>query len=88
MERLSAKPLVREMLMRLPEFVRRVELPTVGWVVAIDTQGRLKYSIRDSTGRCYSITSANDLNGSLLMGSIVMNHVCRLSLPPPTRRQE
>ena len=24
------------------------------------------------------------MHGSLLMGSIVMNHVCRLSLPPPT----
>jgi sugar lactone lactonase YvrE len=84
MEGLSDKPLVREMLMRLPEFLRKVELPPVGWVVAIDTEGRLRYSLRDSTGRCYSITSANDLNGSLLMGSIVMNHVCRLSLPPPT----
>lgn len=88
LEDLSDKPLVREILMRLPEFVRRVELPPVGWVVAISEEGRLKYSLRDTSGRCYSITSANDLNGSLLMGSIVMNHVCRMTLPPPVRSQE
>ena len=83
LENLSNKPIVREILMRLPEALRKVELPPVGWVVAVDTEGRLKYSLRDTSGRCYSITSANDLGGSLLMGSIVMNHVCRLSLPPP-----
>jgi sugar lactone lactonase YvrE len=88
MESLADKPLVREILMRLPEAFRRVELPPVGWVVAITNEGRVKYSLRDTSGRCYSITSANDLKGSLVMGSIVMNHVCRLSLPPPKRPSE
>lgn len=87
-ERLADKPWLREILMRLPEAVRKVELPPVGWVVAISPEGRVKYSLKDTTGRCFSITSANDLNGSLLMGSIVMDHVCRLSLPPPARPEE
>jgi sugar lactone lactonase YvrE len=88
LESLADKPWLREILMRLPEAVRKVELPKVGWVVAISPKGLLKYSLKDTTGRCYSITSANDLNGSLLMGSIEMDHVCRLSLPPPARPEQ
>lgn len=88
LEDLARKPLLREILMRLPETFRRVELPPVGWVVAISAESLVKYNLRDTSGRCYSITSANDLGGSLLMGSIVMDRVCRLSLPPPARMPE
>lgn len=87
-ERLANKPLLREILMRLPETFRKVELPPIGWVLAISPEGKVKYSLKDSSGRCYTITSANDLHGSLLMGSIEMDHVCRLSLPPPARPDE
>lgn len=83
LESLSGKPLLREVLMRLPETLRRVETGRVGWVVGISTDAKVRYSLTDTTGRCFAITSANDLGGSLLMGSLDMDHVCRMSLPPP-----
>lgn len=84
LEDLAGRPLVREILMRLPETLRRVEAGRVGWVLGISTDAKVRHSLKDTTGRCFAITSANDLDGSLLMGSIDMDHVCRLSLPPPS----
>ena len=87
MEDLAGKPLLRSVLMRLPASFTEVELPPVAWVLAIDAERDVVYSLKDTSGRCYSVTSANDLGGSLFMGSIVMGHVCRLSLPPPRARR-
>jgi sugar lactone lactonase YvrE len=84
LENLAGRPLVREILMRLPESLRRVEAGRVGWVLGVSTDAKVRYSLKDTTGRCFAITSANDLDGSLMMGSIDMEHVCRLSLPPPS----
>jgi sugar lactone lactonase YvrE len=83
LENLARRPLLREILMRLPEELRRVEVGSVGWVVAVSTDAKVRYSLKDTTGRCFAVTSANDLGGSLLMGSLDMHHICRLSLPPP-----
>jgi len=71
------------MLQRLPARFRQIELPPLGWVIAVDPAGRVRESLQDDTGRCYSITSVNRYGDDLLMGSIAMSHVCRLAFARP-----
>ena len=79
-ERLSARPWLRSLLQRLPARLRQIDLPPVGWVIAVDAAGRVRESLQDTSGRCFSITSVNRYGDQLLMGSIAMAHVCRFTL--------
>ena len=67
-------------MQRLPARWRKIELPPLGWVIAVDAAGRVRESLQDDTGRCFSITSVNRFGDELLMGSIAMPHVCRFTV--------
>ena len=82
-EQLASRPWLRRLLQRLPARFRQIELPPLGWVIAVDPAGRVRESLQDETGRCYSITSVNRYGDDLLMGSIAMSHVCRLAFARP-----
>ncbi len=82
-ERLADRPWLRTLLQRLPARWRQIELPPLGWVIAVDAAGRVRESLQDTSGRCYSITSVNRFDDELLLGSLVMPHVCRFTLAEP-----
>jgi sugar lactone lactonase YvrE len=79
-EQMAGRPWLRAMLMRLPASVRSIELPPMGWVLGVATDGTVRYSLRDETGRCFTVTSVNRIEDALLMGSIGMARVCRFDL--------
>lgn len=93
-DRLAPHPWLRKLLLRLPEsWVNLVPEP-LGWVAGVDTTGRVRHSLRDRSGLYSVVTSANEYDGKLYLGSIAMNSACILELPalqgvaggPPEKR--
>ncbi len=84
-EHLADRPWLRKLLQRLPARWRKIELPPLGWVIAVDAAGRVRESLKDDSGRCFSITSVNRFGDELLMGSIAMPHVCRYTVAGPDK---
>ncbi len=80
LESLFPRPFVRKLLMRLPEFVFGRPPDTLyGWVIGVDTEGEIVHNLHDPSGGYGAITSVNELEGHLYLGSISMSSVGRLS---------
>jgi len=80
-DRLAPRPWARKLLLRLPESWVRVVPPPIGWVAAFGTDGQARYSIRDISGRYTDVTSVNERDGKLYLGSLKMSAVARLDAP-------
>jgi sugar lactone lactonase YvrE len=76
-------PLLRKILFRVPERLRPVALTPLGWVIGIDTTGRVRYNLQDSTGKVWSVTSAVEADGWLYLASYAMPTVSRIRIPSP-----
>jgi len=76
-------PFLRKILFRVPERLRPVALTPLGWVIGIDTTGRVRYNLQDSTGKVWSITSAIEADGWLYLASFAMPTVSRIRVPSP-----
>lgn len=81
LEAMSGRPFFRKLIFRLPESFRAIELNRLGWVLGLDVDGKVKYSIRDSSGAYANITSVNEFDDRLYLGSILMNSVGRIRRP-------
>jgi sugar lactone lactonase YvrE len=81
LERLWPSPFKRKVLMRLPESLRAAASPPLyGWVIGVDTTGTIVYNLQDPRGGYYSITSVNEFDNKLYLGSIVMSSVGQYAL--------
>jgi len=81
LENISGHPFLRKMLLRLPESLVRVEPAPVGWIVGVDADGVIRHNLRDTTGAYSNITSVNQFDDHLLLGSIIMKSVGRIEAP-------
>lgn len=81
LENLAGRPFFRKLIFRLPESFRAIELNTIGWILGLDLDGKVKYNIRDSSGAYANITSVNEFDGRLHLGSIQMNSIGRIARP-------
>jgi sugar lactone lactonase YvrE len=78
-EKFSSQPLVRKLLATLPvEFL--LPISTHGFVVGLDIQGNVKTTLQSNDGGFHNITSANEFDGKLFVGSIAMRSVGMLEL--------
>ena len=76
LERLWPSPFIRKLLMRLPDSWRGAEPPPLyGWVIGVDTTGAIVHNFQDPNGGYGSITSVNEFDNKLYLGSIVMSSV-------------
>ena len=78
-ERLNDKPLIRAMMMRLPQF-RSSTIDPVGWVIGVDTQGNVRHNLQVWNGPYSAITSVNEFQGALFVGSVEMSGIGRFLL--------
>lgn len=78
---IAGQPFLRKMLLRLPESVVGVKPATVGWIIGVDADGVIKHNLRDTTGAYANITSVNQFDDHLLLGSIMMKSVGRIEAP-------
>ena len=81
LERLAGRPFLREVVMRLPEFVRSAPEPRLGWIIGVDLDGKVRYSLQERTGRYAAITSVNEFDGQLYLGSLGMTAIGRVDAP-------
>lgn len=81
LEGLAGKPFLRRVLFRLPDRLRAVAPERVGWVLGLDVDGNVKYNLQDASGTYTNITSVNEFDGHLYLGSIEMRSVGRARRP-------
>jgi sugar lactone lactonase YvrE len=81
MDNIAGQPFLRKMLLRLPESLVGVKPSNVGWIIGVDVDGAIRHNMRDETGAYANITSVNQFNGHLLLGSITMKSVGRIEAP-------
>jgi sugar lactone lactonase YvrE len=81
LEGIAGRPFLRKMLLRLPESLVVVKPETVGWVIGVDADGAIRHNLRDATGAYANITSVNQFDDHLLLGSILMKSVGRIEAP-------
>jgi hypothetical protein len=81
LEDIAGRPFLRKMLLRLPESLVGLEPEAVGWVIGVDADGVIRHNLRDTTGAYANITSVNQFDDHLLLGSITMKSVGRIEAP-------
>jgi sugar lactone lactonase YvrE len=80
-DRLAPRPWARKLLLRLPDSWVKVVPPPVGWVAAFGIDGQARYSIRDDSGRYTDVTSVNERDDKLYLGSLKMSAIASLDAP-------
>ena len=81
LEGMAGSPFIRRIVVRLPEPLRTITPPPLGWVIGLDGSGKVLHSLQDPTGSVHTVTSVNEFDGALYMGSIAMDTVGRVSAP-------
>jgi len=81
LEGIAGRPFLRKMLLRLPESLVNPEPEAVGWVIGVDADGVIRHNLRDTTGAYVNITSVNQFDDHLLLGSIMMKSVGWIEAP-------
>ena len=80
-DRFAPSPLIRKMLLRLPKFM----LPApehYAFVLGIDSNGNLLYNLQDPSPDSYSpITSVEENEGMLYLGSLTYDAIGRIKAP-------
>jgi len=80
LDRLMARPFLRKIVLRLPEFLRPMP-QKYGHVLGLDREGGIVHSLQDPTGQYAPITSAYEHDGHLYLGSIEMDAIGRVPRP-------
>ncbi|MFC1970545.1 SMP-30/gluconolactonase/LRE family protein [Chloroflexota bacterium] len=81
MEGLLPHPFLRKIIVRLPQFLLP-DLQPYGFVLGLDLGGRVVYNLQNPSGESYSfISSAQEHQGMLYLGSIKEDAIGRLSVP-------
>ena len=82
LERLWPSPFRRKILLRLPESIRGAKaVPSYGWVIGVNTNGEVVHNLQDPKGDYGNITSVNEFDGWLYLGSNTMTSVGRIATP-------
>ena len=80
LENMAGSPFMLKVIARLPEGFGP-KIPELGWVIGIDLTGQVRYSMQDWSGTYSGVTSVNEINGQLFLGSIAMHSVGAINLP-------
>jgi sugar lactone lactonase YvrE len=81
LEDIAGRPFLRKTLLRLPESLVGVKPAPVGWVIGVDADGVIRRNLRDATGEYADITSVNQFDDHLLLGSLMTKSVVRIEAP-------
>jgi len=78
---LLPRPFLRKIVMRLPEALRVSEPDPIAMVIAIGLDGEVVHNLQDHTGHYHTVTSVNEAEGYLWLGSLTQPYVARIALP-------
>lgn len=75
------RPFLRKIIMRLPEALRVSEPDPIALAIALDHDGNVVHNLQDHTGHYHTVTSVNEVDGCLWLGSLIQPGVARIALP-------
>jgi sugar lactone lactonase YvrE len=78
---LMPRPFLRRLIMRLPAALRESEPAPIALVIALDHDGDVVHSLQDHTGHYHTVTSVNEAEGYLWLGSLTQPYIARIALP-------
>lgn len=78
---LMPRPFLRKMIMRLPAALRVSEPDPVALVIALDHSGNVVHNLQDHTGHYHTVTSVNEADGYLWLGSLIQPQVAAIAVP-------
>lgn len=81
LDRLLPRPFLRKLILRLPESLRVSEPDPMAWIIALNHNGEVVHNLQDHSGRYYTVTSVNEADGYLWLGSLTAHSVARVSSP-------
>lgn len=77
----TKSPRLRKIVYRIPEGIRPVQRPEdLGVVIGVDTLGQVTHCLMDQSGKFQEVTSVNNIDGVLYLGSIEMEGFGMLAL--------
>jgi len=80
------KPFLRKVALRLPESLQPQPVPH-GFVLGLDAEGRVIANLQDnSTGAFSPVTSVQEFDGQLYLGSLTTHGIARLPVPDGDER--
>ena len=79
MDSILPQPFIRKILMRLPESVNAPK--NDGFVLGLDMDGRVIHNLQDPSGSYVQISSVEEHDGMLYLGSLVEDAIGRLPVP-------
>jgi sugar lactone lactonase YvrE len=75
------RPFLRKIIMRLPEALRVSEPDPLALVIALDHSGEVVHNLQDHSGHYHTVTSVNEADGYLWLGSLIQPHAARIPVP-------
>lgn len=77
---MAGRPWLRKLLSRLPIETLSADIPRYSFVIGLGLDGKVKHNLQDTAAGFNNITSANECDGSLYLGSLSMPAVARYPL--------
>jgi sugar lactone lactonase YvrE len=78
---LMPRPLLRKIVMRLPEALRVREPDPLALAIALDHDGDVVHNLQDHTGHYHTVTSVNEADGYLWLGSLIQPWAASIAVP-------
>lgn len=78
---LLPRPFLRKLILRLPKPLRVSEPDPMAWIIALNHRGEVVRNLQDHSGRHYTVTSVNEADGYLWIGSLTAHNVARVLSP-------
>ncbi len=83
LDKLLPKPFLRKVALRLPESLQPQPAP-YGFVLALDAEGGVIANLQDNSADAFSpVTSVQEFDGQLYLGSLTAHGIARLPVPDP-----
>jgi sugar lactone lactonase YvrE len=82
LEQFSGSPFIRTVLFRVLTLLPQAPPPRYGFVLGLDLEGNVVHNLQDPEGEFTMITSANEIGGTLYLGSFLMPALGRFPVPP------
>jgi sugar lactone lactonase YvrE len=80
LDAIMPRPFLRKLLLRLPEFLRP-KPQNYSFILGVDATGKVRYNLQDPDGKFAQISSVQERDGFLYLGSLGENGIGRVARP-------